>query len=30
VGSFSVLEPGAELAAGAELPPHSLLRAPGD
>jgi bifunctional UDP-N-acetylglucosamine pyrophosphorylase/glucosamine-1-phosphate N-acetyltransferase len=30
VGSFSVLEPGAELAAGAELPPHSLLRGPGD
>jgi bifunctional UDP-N-acetylglucosamine pyrophosphorylase/glucosamine-1-phosphate N-acetyltransferase len=30
VGSFSVLEPGAELVAGAELPPHSLLRGPGD
>ena len=30
VGSFSVLEPGAELAAGAELPPHSLLRGPED
>ena len=30
VGSFSVLEPGAELAAGAELPPHSVLRGPED
>jgi bifunctional UDP-N-acetylglucosamine pyrophosphorylase / glucosamine-1-phosphate N-acetyltransferase len=30
VGPFSVLEPGAEVAADAELPPHSVLRGPED
>jgi bifunctional UDP-N-acetylglucosamine pyrophosphorylase/glucosamine-1-phosphate N-acetyltransferase len=29
VGPYSVLEAGAEVAAGAEVPPHSVLRGPG-